>query len=98
EVLERLAPDHEIARLLLEYRKFEKLITTYVDVLLREVDDEDGRVHCHFNQTASTTGRLITSDPDLQRTPVRTDEGKRIRRLFTAPPGHQLLVADWSQI
>lgn len=98
EVLERLAPQHEIARLLLEYRKFEKLITTYVDVLLREVDEEDGRVHCHFNQTASTTGRLITSDPDLQRTPVRTDEGRRIRRLFTAPSGHQLLVADWSQI
>ena len=98
EVLERLAQDHEIARLLLEYRKFEKLITTYVDVLLREVDEEDGRVHCQFNQTASTTGRLITSDPDLQRTPVRTDEGRRIRRLFRAPQGHQLLVADWSQV
>jgi DNA polymerase-1 len=98
EVLERLAVDHEIARLLLTYRKFEKLITTYVDVLLREIDSEDGRVHCRFNQTASTTGRLITSDPDLQRTPVRTDEGRRIRRLFKAPPGHKLLVADWSQV
>ena len=98
EVLERLAVDHEIARLLLVYRKFEKLITTYVDVLLREIDEEDGRVHCQFNQTASTTGRLITSDPDLQRTPVRTDEGRRIRRLFRAPLGYKLLVADWSQV
>ena len=98
EVLERLAAEHEIARLLLDYRKFEKLITTYVDVLLREIDPEDGRVHCHFNQTASTTGRLITSDPDLQRTPVRTDEGRRIRRLFQAPEGNLLLVADWSQV
>lgn len=98
EVLEKLAQDHEIARLLLTYRKFEKLITTYVDVLLREIDPEDGRVHCQFNQTASTTGRLITSDPDLQRTPVRTEEGKRIRRLFRAGPGQVLLVADWSQV
>lgn len=98
EVLEKLAEDHEIARVLLEYRKFEKLITTYVDVLLREIDEKDGRVHCQFNQTASTTGRLITSDPDLQRTPVRTEEGKRLRRLFRSGPGHLLLVADWSQV
>ena len=99
EVLERLAADgHEICQKLLVYRKFEKLINTYVDVLLREIDEEDGRVHCQFNQTASTTGRLITSDPDLQRTPVRTEEGKRIRKLFQAGPGCRLLVADWSQV
>lgn len=98
EVLERLAKDHEICQLLLKYRKFEKLISTYVDVLLREIDEEDQRVHCLFGQTASTTGRLITSDPDLQRTPVRTEEGRRIRRLFRAKPGHRLLVADWSQV
>lgn len=99
EVLEKLAVDHEIARELLEYRKFEKLISTYVDVLLREVNAKTGdRVHCRFGQTVSTTGRLSTSEPDLQRTPVRTEEGKRIRRLFKAGPGHQLVVADWSQI
>ena len=99
EVLERLAADgHEICQKLLVYRKFEKLINTYVDVLLREIDQEDGRVHCQFNQTASTTGRLITSDPDLQRTPVRTEEGKRIRKLFQAGPGCRLVVADWSQV
>lgn len=98
EVLERLAQDHEIAKILLEYRKYEKLINTYVDVLLREIDDRDGRVHCQFGQTASTTGRLITSEPDLQRTPVRTEEGKRIRQQFKAKEGCRLLVADWSQV
>lgn len=98
EVLEKLAKDHEICRTLLEYRKFEKLITTYVDVLLRDIHPRTGRVHTTFGQTVSTTGRLITSEPDLQRTPVRTEEGKRIRQLFRAKPGCQLLVADWSQI
>lgn len=98
EVLEKLARDHEICRTLLEYRKFEKLITTYVDVLLRDIHPVTGRVHTTFGQTASTTGRLITSEPDLQRTPVRSEEGKRIRKLFCAAPGNVLLVADWSQI
>jgi DNA polymerase-1 len=98
EVLEKLARDHEICRTLLEYRKFEKLITTYVDVLLRDIHPLTNRVHTTFGQTVSTTGRLITSEPDLQRTPVRTDEGKRLRKLFVAEDGHLLLVADWSQI
>jgi DNA polymerase-1 len=98
EVLEKLAKDHQICRTLLEYRKFEKLITTYVDVLLRDIHPRTERVHATFGQTVSTTGRLITSEPDLQRTPVKTEEGKRIRRLFQAAPGHQLVVADWSQI
>lgn len=98
EVLEKLAKDHEVCRTLLEYRKFEKLITTYVDVLLRDIHPRTGRVHTTFGQTVSTTGRLITSEPDLQRTPVKTEEGKRIRKLFQARPEHQLLVADWSQI
>lgn len=98
EVLEKLAETHEIAQVLLEYRKFEKLINTYVDVLIREIDPEDGRVHCRFGQTASTTGRLITSEPDLQRTPVKTEEGRQIRKLFQAEEGSLLLVADWSQV
>lgn len=98
EVLEKLAKDHEICRTLLEYRKFEKLITTYVDVLLRDIHPRTGRIHTTFGQTVSTTGRLITSEPDLQRTPVRTEEGKRIRQLFQPKPGCRLLVADWSQI
>lgn len=98
DVLEKLAESHEVARVLLDYRKFEKLINTYVDVLLREIDPEDGRVHCQFGQTASTTGRLITSEPDLQRTPVKTEEGRLIRKLFQAEEGCRLLVADWSQV
>jgi DNA polymerase-1 len=98
EVLERLAPKHEIARLLLEHRKLAKLINTYTDVLQAAVDPKTGRIHAIFQQTVSATGRLITTDPDLQRTPTRTPEGRRIRQTFVAGPGNKLLSADWSQI
>lgn len=98
EVLERLASEHEIARHLLEYRKLEKLINTYVDVLARELNPDTGRIHTTFQQTAGATGRLITAEPDLQRTPVKTDEGRRIRHAFVARPATTFVVADWSQI
>jgi DNA polymerase-1 len=98
EVLERLAPKHEIARLLLEHRKLAKLINTYTDVLQAAVDPRDGRIHATFQQTVSATGRLITTDPDLQRTPTRTPEGRRIRQTFVARAGCRLISADWSQI
>lgn len=98
EVLERLAPKHEIARLLLEHRKLAKLINTYTDVLQGAVSPRTGRIHATFQQTVSATGRLITTDPDLQRTPVKTPEGRRIRQTFVAAPGHKLISADWSQI
>ncbi|MEZ6189600.1 MAG: DNA polymerase I [Planctomycetota bacterium] len=98
EVLERLAPEHEIAREILEYRKLAKLINTYTDVLQREADPVGQRVRCTFQQTAGATGRLISTQPDLQRTPIKTAEGERIRRAFVAPPGMQLIAADWSQI
>ncbi|MGF1511899.1 MAG: DNA polymerase I [Myxococcota bacterium] len=98
EVLERLRPKHEIADVILEWRKISKLITTYTNVLHDAVHPETKRIHADFQQTASQTGRLISTDPDLQRTPIRTPEGKRIRRAFIAPPGHQILSADWSQI
>lgn len=98
EVLEALAPKHEIARLLVEHRKLAKLINTYTDVLARSVYAKTGRIHTTFQQATGATGRLITTDPDLQRTPVHTPEGKRIREAFVAPPGHRLVVADWSQI
>lgn len=98
DVLEALAPKHEIARLLLEHRKLAKLINTYTEVLARSVNPKTGRIHATFQQTTGATGRLISTDPDLQRTPVHTPEGKRIRRAFIAPPGHTLVVADWSQI
>jgi DNA polymerase-1 len=99
EVLERLAEKgHEIAELLLEHRKLAKLINTYTEVLSAAVNPATGRVHATFQQTVGATGRLITTDPDLQRTPVRTPEGARIRETFIAPEGHQIISADWSQI
>lgn len=98
DVLERLVSEHPIAGLLLEQRMLAKLINTYVEVLLAAIDPRDGRVHATLQQTVGVSGRLITTDPDLQRTPVRTPEGRRIRRAFVAPPGSVLISADWSQI
>ncbi len=103
EVLERLAPKHEIARELLLHRSLDKLINTYTDVLQRSVNPKTGRVHARFQQTAGVTGRLISTDPDLQRTPVKTAEGKRIREAFVARPLTDgtptcIVDADWSQI
>jgi DNA polymerase-1 len=98
EVLERLAPKHEIAKLLLDHRALAKLINTYTDVLTQAIHPATGRIHATFQQTVGASGRLISTDPDLQRTPVRTPEGRRIRQAFVAPPGHRLLSADWSQI
>lgn len=98
EVLEKLVPHHEIAAVLLDHRAYAKLINTYVEVLLAAQSPRDGRVHPTFQQTVGVSGRLITTDPDLQRTPVRTIEGKRIRRAFIAEPGSVLVSADWSQI
>lgn len=98
DVLERLAPKHEIARAVLEHRQVAKLINTYTNVLTAAVDDETGRIHGTYQQTVSTTGRIISTDPDLQRTPVKTEDGVRIRRAFVAPPGQTIVSADWSQI
>ena len=98
DVLERLADRHPIVAAILEWRKYEKLINTYTDVLRAAIDPADGRIHATLQQTASASGRLIATEPDLQRTPVRTAEGKRIRRAFVAPPGMRLIAADWSQI
>jgi DNA polymerase-1 len=98
EVLERLAPKHEIAQQILAQRELAKLINTYTDVLREAIAPETGRIHASFQQTTGVSGRLISTDPDLQRTPVRTPEGKRIRRAFVAPEGMLLVSADWSQI
>lgn len=98
EVLERLAPKHEIAAQILAQRELAKLINTYTDVLRDAVAEETGRVHATFQQTTGVSGRLISTDPDLQRTPVRTPEGRRIRQAFVAPAGTRLISADWSQI
>ncbi len=103
EVLQRLAPKHAIAQEILEHRRLDKLINTYTDVLVRDVHPNTGRVHATFQQTVGVTGRLITMDPDLQRTPVKTAEGQRIREAFVAQPlkdgtATRIIDADWSQI
>jgi DNA polymerase-1 len=99
EVLENLAPDFEIARLLLEYRKIQKLKSTYVDAIPTMVNKHTGRVHASFNQTGTATGRLSSSDPNLQNLPGRTDEGKEIRMAVKPQKENWwILGADYSQI
>ncbi len=98
EVLEKLSQKHEIARQVLAQRELAKLINTYTDVLRDAVAPETGRIHATFQQTTGVSGRLISTDPDLQRTPVRTPEGRRIRKAFVAPEGTVMVSADWSQI
>ena len=98
EVLTRLVPKHEIASCLLEQRKLSKLINTYTDVLQHAVNPRTGRIHATFQQTVGATGRLISTEPDLQRTPIRTPEGKRIRQSFVPRRGWKMISADWSQI
>jgi len=88
---------HEVPRLLIEYRELTKLKSTYIDALPGYIQ-ADGRVHTSFNQTGAATGRLSSSDPNLQNIPVRTRRGGEIRRAFVAPPEHLLLIADYSQV
>ncbi len=99
EVLERLAAmGHEVPRLLIEYRELSKLKSTYVDALPGYVNPATGRIHTSFNQTGAATGRLSSSEPNLQNIPIRTPRGEAIRRAFVAPAGAVLLTADYSQI
>ena len=98
EVLAELALDYPLPKLLLEYRGLAKLKSTYTDKLPRMVDSITGRVHTCYNQAVAVTGRLASSDPNLQNIPVRTAEGRRIREAFIAPPGSVLVSADYSQI
>jgi len=98
EVLEHLAPRHEIVAKIVEHRELSKLKSTYVDVLPRMADPRTGRVHTTFNQTLAATGRVITESPNLQNVPIRTEEGRKIRRAIVAPPGALLLSVDYSQI
>ncbi len=98
DVLEELRGTHPIIDLILEHRQLQKLKGTYVDALQQLVDPNTGRVHTSFNQTVASTGRLSSSDPNLQNIPIRTDIGKRVRRAFIAREGAVLLSADYSQI
>jgi len=98
DVLEELAAAYTLPRLILEYRGLAKLKSTYTDTLPGQVDPRTGRVHTSYHQAVAVTGRLSSTDPNLQNIPIRTPEGRRIRQAFVAPPGHVLLAADYSQI
>ena len=97
EVLEKLAEDFPLPKMLLEHRGLSKLKSTYCDKL-PAMADAQGRVHTHYGQAIAVTGRLSSSDPNLQNIPIRTAEGRRIREAFIAPPGHRIVSADYSQI
>lgn len=98
EVLQELALDYPIPKLLLEHRGMSKLKSTYTDRLPEKIDLDTGRVHTSYHQAVTATGRLSSSDPNLQNIPVRTEEGRRIRQAFIAPEGCQIVAADYSQI
>jgi len=98
EVLSELALDYPIAKLILEYRALTKLKSTYTDKLPLMMDPQDGRVHTTFGQATAVTGRLASSEPNLQNIPVRTEEGRRVREAFVAPAGMKIISADYSQI
>jgi DNA polymerase-1 len=98
DVLQELAASFDLPRLVLEYRALAKLKSTYTDKLPLEIEPRTGRIHTSYHQAVAATGRLSSSDPNLQNIPIRTPEGRRIRQAFVAPPGYVLLAADYSQI
>ncbi len=98
DVLEELSESHEVPRLVLEYRQLSKLKSTYVDALPLLLNSKTNRLHTTFNQTGTATGRLSSTNPNLQNIPIRTELGREIRAAFIAEPGHVLLSADYSQI
>ena len=98
EVLQELALDYPLPKLILEYRGLAKLKSTYTDKLPKMVNPATGRVHTSYHQAVTATGRLSSSDPNLQNIPVRNDEGRRIRQAFIAPQGYKVLAIDYSQI
>ncbi|HSR68972.1 MAG TPA: DNA polymerase I [Acidobacteriota bacterium] len=98
EVLEKLAEEHEIAGLVLEFREASKLKSTYLDALPSLVNPRTGRLHTSYNQMVAATGRLSSSNPNLQNIPIKSEQGRRVRRAFVAEEGYQILAADYSQI
>jgi len=98
DVLSQLADDYPLPKLLLEHRSLAKLKNTYTDKLPQMVNPKTGRVHTSYSQAVAVTGRLASTEPNLQNIPIRTPEGRRIRAAFIAPPGHVIISADYSQI
>jgi DNA polymerase I len=98
DVLEELAATYPLPRLILEYRGVAKLKSTYTDNLPKQINEATGRIHTSYHQAVAATGRLSSTDPNLQNIPIRTKEGRRIRQAFIAAPGHSLVAADYSQI
>jgi DNA polymerase I len=98
DVLEELAETYPLPKLILEYRGIAKLKSTYTDTLPQQINQATGRIHTSYHQAVAATGRLSSTDPNLQNIPIRTQEGRRIRQAFIAAPGHSLVAADYSQI
>lgn len=97
-VLEELAHEYRLPAIIVEHRQLSKLVSTYIDALPKRVDPQTSRVHTSYNQAVTATGRLSSSEPNLQNIPIRREEGRLIRRAFIAPPEHVILAADYSQI
>lgn len=98
DVLSKLAVEYEVPSLVLDYRSLSKLLSTYVDALPKLVNPKSGRIHTDFNQTVAATGRLSSSNPNLQNIPIRTQRGREIRKAFIAEEGYRILAADYSQV
>ncbi len=98
EVLQELALDYPLPKVIMEYRGLSKLKSTYTDKLPKMIDPATGRIHTSYHQAVTATGRLSSSDPNLQNIPIRTEEGRRIRQAFIAPEGYKVMAADYSQI
>ena len=98
DVLEQLAPHHELPRVILEHRGLAKLKNTYLDALPQQVNPDTGRIHSHFNQSIAATGRLSSSDPNLQNIPIRSELGRSIRKAFVPEAPYTFFAADYSQI
>ena len=98
DVLAELAHDYELPRVIIDYRSVSKLRSTYTEKLPGQINSRTGRIHTSYHQAVAATGRLSSTDPNLQNIPIRTEEGRRIRKAFIAPPGQLILAADYSQI
>src|SRR5690606_2901454 len=99
DILEELAAQgHDLPRVVLDWRQLQKLKSTYTDALLQQINPKTGRVHTCYSISSTNTGRFASNDPNLQNIPIRTEEGRKIRRAFIAEPGHRLVSADYSQI